>query len=56
MKDDYIKNVKSKIKQFSDFLGDKKWFGGAEVYVCVCVFRLCCLSIFLTLLSTVESR
>lgn len=33
MRDDYIKNVKTKIKEFSDFLGDKHWFTGSEVYV-----------------------
>ena len=41
MKDDYIKNVKSKIKQFSDFLGDKKWFGGTEV----CIYMLLYMSV-----------
>ena len=49
MRDDYIKNVKSKIKQFSDFLGDKKWFGGAEVqyyYVCMCVCLYCVVSAY----------
>ena len=28
---DYVKNVKTKIKNFSDFLGDKPWFIGNEV-------------------------
>ena len=31
MKDDYIKNVKTKITTFSKFLGDKPWFAGKEV-------------------------
>ena len=31
MKDDYIKNVKTKITTFSKFLGDKPWFAGKEI-------------------------
>ena len=26
-----MKNVKTKIKQFSNYLGEKEWFGGNEV-------------------------
>ena len=29
--DEYKKSVKDKIKQFSDFLGQKTWFTGDEV-------------------------
>ena len=31
MVDDYKKNVKGKIQRFSDYLGQKSWFTGAEV-------------------------
>ncbi len=33
MKDEYIKNVQSKIKNFATFLGDKQWFIGNEVSI-----------------------
>lgn len=35
MKADYVKTVKDKIKQFSTFLGEKKWFAGENVCLSV---------------------
>ena len=53
MKDAYIKNVKSKIKQFSDFLGDKKWFGGTEVciYIYIYIYNYYCILVCMWILS-----
>lgn len=33
MKDDYLKNVVSSLKRFSDYLGEKTWFAGNDVSV-----------------------
>ena len=35
MKDDYLKTVKDKIRQFSIFLGEKKWFIGEDVCIII---------------------
>ena len=35
MREGYIKNIRKDLQQFSDFLGDKKWFAGSEVCISV---------------------
>jgi len=41
LRDDYIKNVKQKIKRFSDFLGEKQWFAGGQItYVDFVLYEL----------------
>lgn len=36
LKPAYIEELSGKLKQFSGFLGDRKWFAGDKVCVCVC--------------------
>ena len=31
MRPAFVKNIATKLKQLSDFLGEKKWFAGEEV-------------------------
>lgn len=44
LKSAYIEELSGKLKQFSGFLGDRKWFAGDKVCVCVCVLHefSCC--------------
>lgn len=35
MKPDYLKMLPNTLKQFSDFLGDRKWFAGDKVYLSI---------------------
>lgn len=44
LKPAYIEELSGKLKQFSVFLGDRKWFAGDKVCVCVCVLHefSCC--------------
>ncbi len=44
MKDPYLKTAKDKIVAFSTFLGEKKWFGGDNVRLCVPSLINCCMN------------
>lgn len=36
LKPGYIESLPEKLKQFSAFLGERKWFAGENVRLCVC--------------------
>lgn len=54
MREDLVKDITGRLKQFSDYLGDKKWFIGDEVQ-CTCIHacHMCiCLMCFTFCLPT----
>lgn len=51
----YIKSLPEKLKQFSAFLGERKWFAGENVRLCVCACVRCMNSViaqFISVFST----
>lgn len=54
MKPDYLKTLPNTLKQFSDFLGDRKWFAGDKVYLFINMRGVLYLFIYLFLKLCVQ--